>query len=155
HPHARYGANPRFLPGPLPAPGRKLEGSLVGGARVHRVAVRDDYVLERKLEQLAKRRQRALLVPWRGPDAQPALALGQRIGEHQGALLRQPQRGLVTAPSIMKSDQASRKDAAGLDRRKPGVGNVVAPVQARAESAAMIAAHEQIDLSHVIRLENH
>jgi hypothetical protein len=44
-------------------PGRELEGPLVRDARVHRLAVRDDHVLEGKLEQLTQGRQRPFLMP--------------------------------------------------------------------------------------------
>jgi hypothetical protein len=72
-------------------PGRNLEGALVGGAAVDRVAVRDDHVLERKLEQVAERRQGSLLMPGRRPDTQLAVRRGQRVGEDERALLGQPE----------------------------------------------------------------
>src|SRR5881392_1800225 len=46
-----------------------LQGALKFGARVHGLAMRHDYVLERQLQQFAQRGQDAFLVPWRGPDA--------------------------------------------------------------------------------------
>ena len=39
----------------LSAPGGKLEGALISSTGVHRLAVRDDHVLERQLEQRAER----------------------------------------------------------------------------------------------------
>src|SRR5947208_5097606 len=56
---------------PLLLPERELERALVRGAIVHGLAVRDDHVLERELEERAERLPGALLVR-RAPDAELA-----------------------------------------------------------------------------------
>src|SRR5436305_9947959 len=96
-------ASPQFLA----APGRELERALVGGAVVHRVAVRNDYPLEGELEQRAERRQRSLLMPRRRPNAQLAARRRQRVGENERALLGKPQWRLVAATSVIKGDEAT------------------------------------------------
>src|SRR5438067_6775819 len=150
---ARQGPRDRFRP-LLAGPGRKVEGPLVGGAGVHRLPVRNDHVLERKAEQLAKRRQSSLLMPGRRPDAQLTVRRRQRVGENEGALLGNPERRLVATASVVEGDEAAGKLAAGLDRFEVGLRDIVAPEEARAERARAVAAYEQIDVADVIRLEN-
>src|SRR5437016_11551185 len=48
---------------------QEVEEVVIGRAGVHRLAVRDDHVLERKLKQGAQRRQRSLLMRRRSPNA--------------------------------------------------------------------------------------
>jgi hypothetical protein len=82
---------------PLAAPRRELERTLVRHAVVHRLAVRNDDVLEGELEQRTEGRQCPLFVPRRRPDAQFAAGRGERIREHERLLLGKPQRGLGPA----------------------------------------------------------
>ena len=56
----------------------------------------DDHVLERQLEELAERREGALLVPGRRPDAE--LALGR--GRNETPLWLPEQRALVFADAL-------------------------------------------------------
>jgi len=86
--------------------------------------------------------------------AQLTAGRGQRVGENDGALLGEPQRRLVAAASVVEGDEPSRKLAAGLDELQVSLGDVLAKKEARAEPAGTIAAHEQIDVANVIRLEN-
>jgi hypothetical protein len=90
HRVARPGTDDRGAKGTLPAPGRELEGTLIGRAGVYRLAVRDDDVLERELEQRAQRRQRPLLMVRGRPDAQLAIRSGERVGENESTLFGQP-----------------------------------------------------------------
>jgi hypothetical protein len=90
----------------------------------------------------------------RRPDSQFAPRRGQRVGENEGALLGQPKRRLVAAPSVVECDDPSRKLAAGLDELQVSLGDVLAKEEARAKRAGFIAADEQIDVPNVIRLEN-
>ena len=53
---------------------------------MHRLAVRDDHVLERKLKQGAQRRQCSLLMRRRSPTAQLAFRGRQPVGENEGTL---------------------------------------------------------------------
>src|SRR6516165_34276 len=131
------------------APRRASKSALEFGAGVDRLAVRDDHVLEGQLQQRAQRRQRSFLIRWRFPDAQLAARRCQRVGKNDGALLWQPQRRLVAAPTIVKCNDASRKLAARLDELQLGVGHVPAKEQARPESASVVAAHEQVDIANV------
>src|SRR5215216_6771408 len=95
----------------LAAPRRQLERTLVGRAVVHRLAVRNDDVLEGELEQRTERRQRPLLVPWRRPDAQFAAGRGERIGEDERPLLGKPQRSLAPTPAVVEGDESAREGA--------------------------------------------
>src|SRR5947209_18031239 len=85
-------------------PGRQLERALEGGAIVHRLAVRDDHVLERQVEQRAEGLQRTLLVR-RRPDAEPAVGRGERVGEDGRALLGEPGAGLLAAAAVVQRHQ--------------------------------------------------
>ncbi|SRR6266849_6156558 len=102
--------------GALSGPGGEVEGTLIGSARVDRLAVGDDDALEWQLQQGVQRRQRALVVARRRPDTQLAAGRGQRVGEYESALLGQPQGRLVAAASVVECEEPSRKRAAGLDK---------------------------------------
>ncbi len=95
--------------GALAVPGGELKGAFVGGAGVHRLAVRDDDALERKLKQRAKSGQSALLMRGRGPNTQLAHRRRQRVSENEGTLLGQPQRRLVAAASVVEGEEPARK----------------------------------------------
>ena len=70
---------PRSIPPiSLSVPEGEFEGTLIGRAGMHRLAVRDDHVLERKLKQRAQRWQRSLLMRRRSPNAQLAFRGRQR-----------------------------------------------------------------------------
>src|SRR5437762_14207552 len=90
----------------------------------------------------------------RCPDAQLASLRGQSVGEHDGALLGQPQRRLIAATPGVKGDEATRKLAAGLDELQGGLGGVVAEGETRAGRGGRIAPREQIEVANVIGLEN-
>ena len=111
-------------------------------------------MLERELEQRAKRGEGPLLVPGRRPD--PELALGRRqpVREDERALLRQPQRRLVAAPPVVERDQAAGELAARLDPFEVGLRDVAAPEEVGAEGAGPVAAYEEVDVADVIRLED-
>jgi hypothetical protein len=127
---------------------------LVCGAGVYGLTVRDDDALEREVQQGAQGGQRPLLMRGRRPDTQFAPRRGQRVGENECALLGQPKRRLVAAPSVVECDDPSRKPAAGLDELQVSLGDVFTKKEARAKRAGIIAADEQIDVPNVIRLEN-
>src|SRR5260370_6390171 len=91
---------------------------------------------------------------WRRPDAQLAPWRRQRVGENEGALVGQPNRGLVAAGSVVESNQPPWKLVARLDDLKFGLGDVLAKEEARAEPASAIAEHEKIDVCYVIRLKD-
>src|SRR5215472_1980031 len=78
----------------------------------------------------------------------------QRIRKNNDVLLGQPKRRLVAASSVVERDEASRKLAARLDELQLGLGNVPAKEEARAETAGVVAAHQLVDVAHVIRLEH-
>ena len=67
--------------------GRKLERPFERGSVVDRLAVGDDHVLEREVEQLPEGGKHALFVPGRAPDHELAVPLRQRVGEDDRALL--------------------------------------------------------------------
>ena len=137
---ARRGLRPRPAPPRCLSPaGRALERPLVRGAVVQRLAVRDDHVLERELEQRAQRRKRPLLVPRRRPDAQLAAGRGQRVGEDERALLRQPERRLVAAAAVVERDEAARKLAPRLDRLELGLRDVVREEELGPNARALVA----------------
>jgi hypothetical protein len=79
-----------------------------GRAVMHRLAVGDDHVLERQLEQLAERREHTLLVPGCPPDTELACTLGQRVGEDERSLLGKPQRRLSAPAPVVQGDEAPR-----------------------------------------------
>jgi hypothetical protein len=118
------------------------------------IPVRDDHVLERKLEQCAQRRQRSLLMPRGCPDEQLAVRRSQRVGENEGALLGKPEGSLVAPPSVVQGDEPARKLASRFDPLQFRLGDVVAPEEVWAERARAVAAHEHVDVADVIRLEN-
>src|SRR5256885_6927957 len=90
----------------------------------------------------------------RRPDPQLAPRRRQRVGENEATLLRQPQWRFVAAASVVEGDDPSRKLASWHDPLQLGVGDVVAKKESRAERASTVAAYEQIDVPHVIRLQN-
>jgi len=67
--------------------------------------------------------------------------------------VRQPQRRLVAAASVVEGDEPTWKLAARLDPLQ-SVWDVLAKEEPRAERAGLIAAHEQIDVADVIGLDN-
>ena len=81
-------------------------------------------------------------MPWRRPDAQLAFRRRQRVGENEGALLGQPERRLVAAPSVVEGDETSWKPAAGVDGLQLGFGDVVTVEAVRTEDAGAVAADE-------------
>ncbi len=50
---------------------------------MHGLSVRDDHVVERKVEESPKRGKRPFLVPRRSPDPKLAVSLRQRVGEDE------------------------------------------------------------------------
>src|SRR5689334_16686230 len=74
----------------LPSPRWKLERTLIFAAGVHRLAVRDDYALERKIKQLSQSRQYSLLMPRCRPDEEISSPLRQRIRKNERPLLGKP-----------------------------------------------------------------
>ena len=75
---------------------------------MYRLAVRDDHVLEGQVEQRPQCGEHSLFVPGGRPDEELALGGGQRVGEDEGALLRQPERRLVAATYVVEGDEAAR-----------------------------------------------
>jgi hypothetical protein len=57
-------------PSLLTTPGGTFKGALIIRSGMHRIAVRDDHVFERKFEERTQRRQRSFQMPWRPPDSQ-------------------------------------------------------------------------------------
>ena len=131
-------------------PGRQLEGPFVRGAVVHRLAVRDDHVLERELEQRPQRRKHSLLVPRRSPNAKLAAPFGQCVGEDEGALLRQPERRLVAATAVVQGDEPAGELGPRFDPLQLGLVLVAGPEEVRAEGARVVAADEEVDVADVI-----
>lgn len=95
---------------------------------MHRLAARHDHVLERQLQQRSEVGERPLLVPGRRPDPQLTPRGGERIGEDEGALRRQPERRLVAAPAVVPRQEAARKLAARFDGLEVGLGDAVAGI---------------------------
>ncbi len=62
-------------------------------------------MLEGKLEQRPQGGEHTLLVPRRRPDAALVLRRGERVGEDERALLRQPQRCLVATAAVVEGDE--------------------------------------------------
>ena len=79
---------------------------------------------------------------------------GQRVREHERALLREPERRLVAAAAVVERDQASRQLRARLDRLELGLRDVLAPEQVRPEGAGAVAADEEVDVADVVRLQD-
>ena len=140
--------------GGLSGPGGEIECAFISRARVHGLTMRDDDALERKLQQRAQGWQRALLMSWRCPDTQFTPRRGQRVGEDEGALLGEPQRRLIAAPSVVESEEPAGELAPGLDELQVSLGDVLAKKEARAKRSGFIAADEQIDVPNMIWFEN-
>ena len=98
----RIRLSPRVRISWLTGPGRQFERTLVRRTVVQRLAVRDDHVLERQVEQRAERREHARLVPRRPPDEELAGTLRQRVGEDERPLLGEPERRLVAPASVIE-----------------------------------------------------
>src|SRR6266481_4422390 len=124
--------------GALFGPDGEFERVLKGGAGVHRLAVRDDDALERKLQQGAQGGQGSLLMCRRCPNAELAAGRRQGVRENKGALLRQPHRSFVAAAPIVEGDEPTRKLAAWLDELQVSLGNVLTEKEARAEAAGTV-----------------
>ncbi|MEJ7568110.1 MAG: hypothetical protein WKF41_07580 [Gaiellaceae bacterium] len=116
--------------------------------------MRDDYMLERKLEQLAQCRQRPFLVPRGRPDPELAVLCGQRVGEDKGALLGQPDRRLVATAAVVEGDGAARQLGSRLDPLELRLRDVLPPEEVRPVGARAVAPDEQVDVADVIRLQN-
>src|SRR6266545_2972886 len=80
------------------------------------------------------------------PGRELDLGGSQRVGEDERTLLRQPERRLVAAPSVVEGDEAARKLGAGLDPFELGLRNVGAPEEIGAERANAVAADEVVDI---------
>ncbi len=113
-----------------------------------------DHDFERQFEQVAQRRQRALLVPRRRPHPEFTVRRRQRVGEHQRALLGQPEWRLVAVAAVVERLQPPGKQGAGFDRLQLGFGDVVSPEQARPKGTGAVAGDEHVDVTDVIGLEN-
>jgi hypothetical protein len=81
---------------------------------VDRLAVRDDDVLERKLEELPQGGEGPHLVSWRPPDEEHALRRRERVGEHEDALLGSSDRRLVPAAAVIDRREPARQRRSGL-----------------------------------------
>ena len=93
-------------------------------------------------------------MPGRPPDAELARPLGQRIGEHDRALLRQPDRRLVPAPAVVQGDEPAGEVRARLDPFEVALRDVRAPEEGGPERARAVPAHEEVDVADVVRLED-
>ena len=96
--HLHRWASPPLRPRPSPTTARGSSAATNVAAVVDRLAVGDEDVLEVECEQGAQRRQGALLVPRRRPHAQDAVGRGQRVGEHERALLGEVAAGVSATP---------------------------------------------------------
>ena len=83
-----------------------------------------------------------------------AAALGEGVGEDDGPLLGQPERRFVATASVVERDQAARQLAPGLDRLEVGLGDVVAPEEARAEGSGAVALDDPVDVADVVGLQH-
>ncbi|WP_157592669.1 hypothetical protein [Solirubrobacter soli] len=115
--------------------------------------MREEHVLERQREQLPQRGEDASLVQRRVPHAQLAVRRGQRIGEHERALLGQVDRRLHHPAAVVERLQSARELVAGADLLELGLRDVVAPEQHGPERADAVPAHEQVDVADVVGLE--
>jgi hypothetical protein len=116
--------------------------------------MRHDHVVERELQQGAERRESARLMRRRGPDTKvAAFRCGQCVGEDQSALLREPQRRLVTAAAVVHGHESTRELAPGFDGLEFRLGNVVAPKEPRSEGAGAVAPHEDVEVPDMVGLQ--
>src|SRR5690242_15861198 len=93
-------------------------------------------------------------MPRRSPDEQPAVALRQRVGEDERALLRKPQRRLTAPTALVERDEPARQLVAGLNRLELRLRDVVAPEEPRAEPARAVTPDECVDVANVVRLQH-
>jgi hypothetical protein len=135
-------------------PGRQTERTLVRGAIVNRVAVRDDHVLERKVEERSKGGQHPLLVPGSAPDAKRALPLRERVGEDEDALLRKPEGRFVAPPSVVERMEPTGKLGPRLDGLDLCRRDVVPPEERGAVGPGGVALDEEVDVPDVVGLED-
>jgi hypothetical protein len=82
---------------------------------MHRLAVRDDHPLERKIQQSAQCGQRSLVMPGRGPHAQVSTWGRQCVGENNSALLGTPQRRFLAAAAVIQRNRSTGQLPAGID----------------------------------------
>jgi hypothetical protein len=87
----------------------------ISRASVQRLTMRNDHELERKVEQRSQGRQRSLVMPRCGPHTELASRGRKLIGEHESALLGQPQRCLVATSTVVERNDPSRKLTPGID----------------------------------------
>src|SRR5205807_1727028 len=151
---ARIRLSPRVRISWLTGPGRQFERTLVRRTVVQRLAVRDDHVLERQVEQRAERREHARLVPRRPPDEELAGTLRQRVGEDERPLLGEPERRLVAPASVIERLETAGQYRARFDRLEVGFRDVGAPEEVRPERTGAVPADEEVDVPNVIRLED-
>ena len=113
-----------------------------------------DHPLEGQVEHLPQGRQRALLVPRRGPHEQLAVGRRQGIREHDGPLLGEPQRRLEAPAAVVEREQPAGQLLARVQRHEIGLRDAVAPEQHRAVRLRAVARHEGVDVAHVVGLDD-
>src|SRR5437764_8396269 len=92
-------------------------------------------------------------MPGSSPHAQDSVALGQGIGEHEGALVRQPERGLGATASVVEGDKAAGQLRARIDRLELRLRDVVSPEERRPVGLDAVAPDEEVDIPDVVGLQ--
>ena len=123
-------------------------------ARVHRLAVRDEHVLDVELEQGAQRREDALLMPGRIPDEQ--LRPAAPSGRPRRAATAAPAGGgrLVAPAPVVEGSGSARERRAGLDLLKLCPGYVRSVEDAWPVGRNAVALDEEIDAADVVGLHD-
>jgi hypothetical protein len=70
-------------------------------------------------------------------------------------MLGKPHRRLETSPPIVKGDQAAWELAVCDDGFEFGLWEIVWKEEHRAERTSLVAAHEQVDVTDMVRHQNH
>lgn len=111
---------------------------------MHRLSVRDDHALDRKVQHRTQIGKRTLLVSGRHPYPQRPLAFGHPIAEHERLMLGKPERRFMPPAGIPEWEEASRQLAAGHDLLYLGLQRPLFGPSVGAECTASISPHQSI-----------
>src|SRR5947208_16709091 len=92
-------------------------------------------------------------MPGSSPHAQDSVALGQGIGEYEGALVRQPERGLGATASVVEGDETAGQLRARVDRLELCLRDVVSPEERRPVGLDAVTPDEEVDVPDMVGLQ--
>jgi hypothetical protein len=120
------------------------------------VTMRYNHLLEGEFKHSPKSGQFTLFVPCSAaPNSKLSVPFCKGVPEHYDAMFGKPHGGFETSAPVVKGDQTPWELAVRDDWFQFGLWDVVWKEEHRPERTSAVASHEQIDVSDVIRHQNH